>query len=507
MEFDLGANYDLTAAHIWNFNAAGFTGRGVKDVKILVSSSTSGVFTYLTDKVFTQATGAADLPAQVVPLIGATNVRRVRFEILTAWSGQLNEYVGLSEVRFQGSAPAITVAGTNLGPIPDSDPGGRDIHFNVNAAPGVAVKSVSVQFTLNPSHSISSDLKIILYSPDGASAWIYGDNYGGYTALAGPYTFNDSGAATLDQVASGYPNGTVVPSGSYKAGESLTPGSRSVSLDLTFGGKAANGIWKLQFIDQVAYGFPNTVGTVSDARLSITTNEVIVAGTNLGPIPDSDPAGREILFNVTGAPGVVKTVSTQFTFNPAHAWMSDLRIQLISPNGTSAWIYLPSAGLSSDLLGPYTIADTGTASLQTASTGLGDGATLASGTYRAANGATLVSLNLSFAGDSPNGIWKLRFADVVAPDTTSVSQASLTLTTASPGKPTIAYQTNGSKVFNLTAADSSASYLLQGSDNLSTWIPLQTFTTSGTGAASITDSTARGPRYFYRAVPVVTPGL
>ena len=50
-----------------------------------------------------------------------------------------------------------------------------------------------------------------------------------------------------------------------------------------------------------------------------------------------------------------------------------------------------------------------------------------------------------------------------------------------------------------------ASYLLQGSDNLSTWIPLQTFTTSGTGAASLNDTTARGPRYFYRAVPVVSP--
>jgi subtilisin-like proprotein convertase family protein len=114
IEFDLGANYDLTGAHIWNFNGAGVVGRGVKDVQILVSSSTSGPFTPLTTTLFDRGTDAPGLEAQIVPLTGATNVRRVRFAIQSAWSGQANEYVGLSEVRFQGTlvlvAPTVTTA-------------------------------------------------------------------------------------------------------------------------------------------------------------------------------------------------------------------------------------------------------------------------------------------------------------------------------------------------------------------------------------------------------------
>jgi hypothetical protein len=78
IEFDLGANHDLTGIHVWNYNRAGFTGRGVKGVAILTSSGTAGVFTPLTTAQFTQGTGLPGLAAQLVP-ISAGNVRRVRF--------------------------------------------------------------------------------------------------------------------------------------------------------------------------------------------------------------------------------------------------------------------------------------------------------------------------------------------------------------------------------------------------------------------------------------------
>jgi subtilisin-like proprotein convertase family protein len=333
IEFDLGANYNLTGAHVWNLNQAGALGRGVRGVEIFISPDASGAtWTSVGTQEFTQGTGLP-LAAQAVSFTGS-NARRVRFAIQSAWSGAANDYVGLSEVRFRG-----------------------------------------------------------VFAP------------------------------------------------------------------------------------------------------------VSAVGTNLGAIPDNNPTGREILFNVTGAAGVVKTVSTQFTFNPAHAYMSDLRVQLIAPNGTSAWIYQPSEVRANDLLGPYTIVDSGTASLQTAATGVAGNATLASGTYRAANGATLVSLNLSFGGTSPNGTWKLRFVDSAVDDAGTVSQASLTLTTAGPGKTTILRETNGHMTLSLTAADSNANYDLMRSTDLLNWTLLQSKTTNASGVTTHTDTAPPSPRGFYLFIP------
>ena len=123
VEFDLGANYDLTGAHVWNMNQSGYPGRGVKDVEILVSSATTGAFTPLTTTRFAQDTNAPGLVAQVVPFTGATNVRRVRFAIQSAWSGLESEYVGLSEVRFQGTAAVPATPPILVTNISDSGPG------------------------------------------------------------------------------------------------------------------------------------------------------------------------------------------------------------------------------------------------------------------------------------------------------------------------------------------------------------------------------------------------
>jgi CARDB len=116
VQFDLGANYNLSAAHIWNFNGSGFTGRGVKDVQIFISSNSSGDFTPLITTQFNKASGENNLAAQVVPLTTATNVRRVRFTIQSAWSGETHEYVGLSEVRFQGILTPTVFTGNPITP-------------------------------------------------------------------------------------------------------------------------------------------------------------------------------------------------------------------------------------------------------------------------------------------------------------------------------------------------------------------------------------------------------
>ncbi len=111
LEFTLDQNYDLSTAIVWNYNGVdGFGGdnsfRGIDEMEILVSSSLSGAFTSIgtfnltiADPLFTP-----DLAAETLTLSGATNVRRVMFDINSAFGGATQEYVGLSEVRFDGVA-------------------------------------------------------------------------------------------------------------------------------------------------------------------------------------------------------------------------------------------------------------------------------------------------------------------------------------------------------------------------------------------------------------------
>jgi len=103
--FDLGGTYDLAQAHIWQMNqghAVNNTGqRNTRTMDIYVSPDN---VTY-TQVAGTRTLGVANgsnsaLPAETVSL-SASNVRYVKFDILTAGSGLANEYVGLSEVRFQ----------------------------------------------------------------------------------------------------------------------------------------------------------------------------------------------------------------------------------------------------------------------------------------------------------------------------------------------------------------------------------------------------------------------
>ncbi len=97
--FDLGKLYDLKDVYVWNHNQAGLTDRGVKDLEIFTSADNS-VFTSAGNFQFAQALGGGE-KAQNFGLL-ASNARYVRFDIISAWSGAANDYVGLSEVRFGG---------------------------------------------------------------------------------------------------------------------------------------------------------------------------------------------------------------------------------------------------------------------------------------------------------------------------------------------------------------------------------------------------------------------
>ncbi|MBV5333131.1 discoidin domain-containing protein, partial [bacterium] len=98
VEFDLGAAYDVENALVWQLAQANLTARGVQTFTISVAGTNQVFSTYATDKRLNIATGALQEPVQVVPLT-ARDVRYVRFTVQSNFGDQ---YVGLSEVRFEG---------------------------------------------------------------------------------------------------------------------------------------------------------------------------------------------------------------------------------------------------------------------------------------------------------------------------------------------------------------------------------------------------------------------
>ena len=269
LEFDLGANYDLDASYFWNLNQAGNTGRGVKLFAMQVSSSTTGAFTptgfdgaSVNDHQLTQGTGTAGLGAHAV-LWQMQDVRRVRVDILTDWSGLADDYVGLSEVRFLGSLTPDK--GANTGTIPDNLPAGRDITFNVANRTGV-VTEVTVEVTLD--HPSTSNVVLQLIAPDGTIETLLYTTVRG-ADLNGTYIFKDNATAYLSAVSQNLSVSDIVPFGSYHPENTLTSTGAPTPTSLvgTFGGKAPNGTWKLRAIDRAA----GNVGSVSSARLTLFT--------------------------------------------------------------------------------------------------------------------------------------------------------------------------------------------------------------------------------------------
>jgi hypothetical protein len=117
VEFDLGGLYELSTAHVWQQNQAALffppapaETRGVDEFEILTSPAATGDDFNLVGKFRLEPeTGTEAVPAQVIAFPNApVTARRVRFHMLSAVGGMEFEYVGLSEVRFEGTAGGVT---------------------------------------------------------------------------------------------------------------------------------------------------------------------------------------------------------------------------------------------------------------------------------------------------------------------------------------------------------------------------------------------------------------
>ena len=104
IEFEFDGSYDLSNVHIWNDNEDGFApDRGVNEFEIQVSPDRTGAtFTAVgTTYNLTADDGFSNNSAQEFPLV-ASAIRRVRL-LINSNHGISEAYVGLAEVRFEGS--------------------------------------------------------------------------------------------------------------------------------------------------------------------------------------------------------------------------------------------------------------------------------------------------------------------------------------------------------------------------------------------------------------------
>lgn len=162
LEFDLGGLFKLSRVHVWQQNQSNIFGeafsftRGVEEFQILVSSTSEGEdFSLVGGFNLDFEEGLEPVPAQIFELATEPDARRVRFQLETAYSGLASEFVGLSEVRFEGTS--------------NNTPG----DFNGDGELTAADLNILTHEVRNVTHAIEFDLNAdSLVNQDDRSVWV-----------------------------------------------------------------------------------------------------------------------------------------------------------------------------------------------------------------------------------------------------------------------------------------------------------------------------------------------
>ncbi len=102
--FDLGALYDVTTMRIWNWNSAGDTGRGIKNMTVLAGPDLGSMVSQGA-QLLTEATGADSYTGEDIA-VSFSGVRYITFDITDNFNADAI-VTGLSEVRFEGTFTPI----------------------------------------------------------------------------------------------------------------------------------------------------------------------------------------------------------------------------------------------------------------------------------------------------------------------------------------------------------------------------------------------------------------
>ncbi len=180
---------------------------------------------------------------------------------------------------------------------------------------------------------------------------------------------------------------------------------------------------------------------------SASSNAADFAGGGTGPIPDNNPTGMTIGFNVSGITPSVGSVRLRLGLS--HTWAGDVTATLRSPGGVAKLVILGRVGVgvgsgvgdSSDLSGVYEFSDDASLDLWAAATATGNSSPIPRGKYRASglgvyptrNGGCATSMAGAFnglSGAQANGLWTLTVSDHSAGDLGSVDSALLSVSAA-----------------------------------------------------------------------------
>lgn len=199
-----------------------------------------------------------------------------------------------------------------------------------------------------------------------------------------------------------------------------------------------------------AVGFKGLMA-VGLAVIPVVANAADFAGGGTGAIPDNNPAGINVTFNVSGFVQPIQGVRLKLGLT--HTFVSDLRATLISPGGVARLLVFGRVGsllgasipgAAANLGGEY-VFDDGGQDLWAAIQPLATADTVPAGRYRTSttskasssaglsgHGGCSTSLELAFSALTAaevNGTWTLNIADEANIDTGTISSALLSLDT------------------------------------------------------------------------------
>lgn len=245
--------------------------------------------------------------------------------------------------------------------------------------------SEDLGFTLN-GHG-EANPRVLMADQGGSGDWT------GQTII-----FNDAAGQSITAVTAG-------TGGTYRPQDSLD----------TFIGRSANTDWTFGFIDDLAMD----PSTIQRALLNLTvspfTNNGVFALHQGATISSSGDA--EDFAKVVGLDGLVSEISVAIDGVTA-TWSADLEFILTSPSGKSVT-------LMSDLFDGADWTGESLVFQDAAATSIENGGAGVGGTFRPQEAFS------AFDGEDPNGNWSLMFRDLVNGDTSSISGATLYVTTES----------------------------------------------------------------------------
>ena len=247
---DLRNTYNLTQAYVWQYTEN--TDRNTRTMDIYVSADNVS-YTPVGSTVTLKTTAADNEPAEVVPL-SASNVRYVKFDVLTNGGADTTGFVGLGEVRFEGellAAGPTWITPSNVTATSEYSNGPADhlidgsglsdnnqwgLHGDDTrdymwlSASGVIIPDQELVFDLGESHELSEahvwqGTEVLSWNTETMDIYVSDSDTGPWTQVGSTVTLTQSDAD--DQPADVFSMSGA--SGRYVKFDILTAGSGSAS--------------------------------------------------------------------------------------------------------------------------------------------------------------------------------------------------------------------------------------------------------------------------------------